>query len=94
MLEKIIKTYPDLKINALLRTPSSDFKARYPNVNIVVGDFDSFDVIEKAASEADIVIRKRLDPWSGIVPVTKQYHHRYRRHRPPRMRQGNSVRMF
>lgn len=57
VLEAIIK-YTGLHITALLRSPSSEFKSRYPQVNIVVGDFDAFDMIETASSEADIVIRE------------------------------------
>ena len=58
MLEKVIKVFPELQITALLRKALPEFKERYPKVKIVLGDFDSFNVIEKAASEADIVIRK------------------------------------
>ena len=60
VLEKLIKEFPELEITALLRKPVPEFKQRYPKVKIVLGDFDSFDVIEKAASEADIVIRELL----------------------------------
>ncbi|RFU28296.1 hypothetical protein B7463_g8034, partial [Scytalidium lignicola] len=56
VLEGIIKKYEDLEITALLRSPTPEFKRRYPKVQIVVGDFDSFDVIAKAANAADIVI--------------------------------------
>lgn len=58
VLEAIIKKYGELHVTALLRTPSSELKSRYPKVDIVVGDFDAFDVIEKASLAADIVIRK------------------------------------
>lgn len=58
VLEAIIQKYAELDITALLRTPSSEFRNRYSKVDIVVGDFDAFDVIEKASLAADIVIRK------------------------------------
>lgn len=58
VLEKIIETYPNLKITALLRSPSNEFKTHYPKVEIVLGDFDSYDIIELAASKANIVIRR------------------------------------
>ena len=58
MLEAVIRKYPELNITALCRSPSSEFKTRYPKVNIVVGDFDDFEVIEKSSSAADVVIRK------------------------------------
>ena len=56
----MIKEFPELQITTLLRKPIPEFKERYPKVSLVLGDFDSFDVIEKAASGADIVIRKSL----------------------------------
>ncbi|KAL7904431.1 hypothetical protein GGI35DRAFT_472376 [Trichoderma velutinum] len=56
VLNKIIATYPDLDITALLRTPTSAFAAKYPNVKVAKGSFDDFDVIEKAAQDADITI--------------------------------------
>jgi len=58
VLEATTKKFPALQVTALLRSPSAEFKSRYPNVKIVVGDFDAFEVIEKAAADADIVIRK------------------------------------
>jgi NAD(P)H-binding len=58
VLEGILKQYPDMPITALLRSPSAEFKTRYPNIEAVRGDFDAFDVIERAAAEADIVIRE------------------------------------
>lgn len=33
-------------------------KAKYPSVTLVYGDLSDSDVIEKAAAEADIVIRE------------------------------------
>jgi hypothetical protein len=50
--------FPDLQIIVLLRSPSVEFESRYPKIKIVVGDFNAFEVIRKAAYEADIVIRK------------------------------------
>jgi len=57
VLEAITKKFPAVQVIALLRSPSTEFKSRYPNVKIVVGDFDAFKVIEGAAADADIVIR-------------------------------------
>ncbi|KIN05165.1 hypothetical protein OIDMADRAFT_50987 [Oidiodendron maius Zn] len=56
VLEGVIRKYPKLCVTALLRNPSEEFKARYPDVKIEVGDFDAFEVIEKAASASDIVL--------------------------------------
>ncbi|KAL3424999.1 nucleoside-diphosphate-sugar epimerase [Phlyctema vagabunda] len=56
VLEKIVHTHPELEITALLRSPSDVFKTTYPKVKIQLGDFDAFEVIEKASYETDIVI--------------------------------------
>lgn len=58
VLESIPKTYPELEVTALLRSPSKKFATRYPKVKTVKGSFDDFEVIEKAAEDADIIIRK------------------------------------
>jgi len=56
-LESVVKAYPDLDITALLRTVTEEFSSRYPQIHVVQGDFDASEVIEKAASQADIVLR-------------------------------------
>jgi len=53
----LVKEHPDLQITALLRKSTTEFSERYPQVTVVQGDFDSTNVIEKAAAEADIIIR-------------------------------------
>jgi len=58
VLEGILKQFPEIRTTALLRSPSAEFKTRYSTVEIMLGDFDSFEIIKKAAAEADIVIRK------------------------------------
>jgi nucleoside-diphosphate-sugar epimerase len=58
VLEAISNEFPTLQITALLRFPSAEFTSRFTNIQVVTGDFDAFDVIEKAAGDADIVIRK------------------------------------
>ncbi|KAK2765947.1 hypothetical protein FQN54_007462 [Arachnomyces sp. PD_36] len=56
VLEAIVHKHPSLNITALLRNPPAEFKTRYPNVRIVVGDFDAAEIISKEAEDADIVI--------------------------------------
>ncbi|KAF2097818.1 NAD(P)-binding protein [Rhizodiscina lignyota] len=57
VLGEILKRHGQaLSITALLRSPSREYSEEYPTVNVVKGSFDDFDVISKAASEADIVI--------------------------------------
>jgi nucleoside-diphosphate-sugar epimerase len=62
VLNKIIETYPQVEISALLRAPSDEFVSRYPKVAIVKGTFDDSDIIANAAQNADIVIRKHETP--------------------------------
>jgi nucleoside-diphosphate-sugar epimerase len=58
VLESVLKTYPKLEVTALLRLPSKEFASRYPKVKAIKGSFDDFDIIEKAAEDTDIIIRK------------------------------------
>ncbi len=58
VLKGIIKTYPDLEITALLRSPTEEFAERYPTVKVVRGSFDDFEIVEKAAEDADVIVRK------------------------------------
>lgn len=57
VLEDVVKAYPALELTALLRSTPAEFTSRYPRIKVVKGDFDASDVIEKAAYEADIVLR-------------------------------------
>ena len=52
-----MKKHPEYDVTVLLRSVPNTFSERYPKVKIVKGDFDSFDIISKAASEADVVVR-------------------------------------
>ena len=61
-MNKLLEKHPQLEITALLRSPSSAFSAKYSSVEVAKGSFDDFGIIEKAAHEADIVIR-RLSPF-------------------------------
>jgi nucleoside-diphosphate-sugar epimerase len=58
----VVKTHPDYQVTALLRNVPADFSKRYPNVTIVKGDYDSTDIISKAASEAEVVVRTCSTP--------------------------------
>lgn len=67
VLESLIAKFPDLEITALLRSPSQEFKERYPKVKIVKGDFDAFGVISGAAQDADIVIRTKAPSLPNVI---------------------------
>lgn len=57
VFDTIVKAHPEYDVTVLLRNVPAEFEKRYPNVKIVTGDYDSFDIISDAASEADIVVR-------------------------------------
>jgi hypothetical protein len=59
-LDELVKRFPSLKVTALLRNANQEFTERYPHISIVKGTFDDSEIIEKAAEDADIVIRKYL----------------------------------
>jgi len=60
-LSAITQKFPALEVTALLRSPSIEFKNRYPRVKIVVGTFDDFNIIKKAALEAEIIMRENFE---------------------------------
>lgn len=62
------KKHPKWSYNALVRTKDKGSKvtAAYPNVNVVYGDLDSYDLIKEQAANADIVVRK----WSAYILET------------------------
>ncbi|KAF2278880.1 NAD(P)-binding protein [Westerdykella ornata] len=57
VLHTIVTSHPEYDVTVLLRNVPTSFSDRYPNVKIVRGDFDSFDTLAQAASEADVVVR-------------------------------------
>jgi hypothetical protein len=56
------KKHPDYEYTLLVRNEDKgkEVKARYPSVKLVYGSLDDSAVIEKAAAEADIVVRQYL----------------------------------
>jgi nucleoside-diphosphate-sugar epimerase len=65
VLQGIVEKFPSLNITALIRSQTAEFETRFPNVKAAIGDFDSFNVIEQAAEEADVVVRT----LSLITPI-------------------------
>lgn len=57
MLAGIVKRFPDLEVTVLVRAASEEFTSVFPKVKAAIGDFDSFDVIQNAVQNADIIIR-------------------------------------
>lgn len=69
------KKFPDFEYTLLVRNEerAKPVKARYPNAKFVYGDLNDAAIIEKAAAEADIVIRE-YQPTSSI-PTLNPIHH-------------------
>lgn len=70
-LHRITKLVPNAEITALARDvqKGKQVSSAYPDVHIVHGDLDDSHVIEKAASEADIVVRKSSALDSSLLQV-------------------------
>ena len=58
VLDMLVKQHPEYEITALLRNAPVNFATIYPNVEVVRGDYDGWEVIVHAASEAHVVVRK------------------------------------
>ncbi|WPH00457.1 NAD(P)-binding protein [Acrodontium crateriforme] len=56
VLDTLVKTHPEYNISVLLRHVPEDFVRRYPDVKIVMGDYDSGETISNAAVNANVVI--------------------------------------
>lgn len=56
------KKHPDYEYTLLVRNEErgKEVKVKYPNAKLVYGSLDDSIVIEKAAAEADIVVRQYL----------------------------------
>lgn len=54
----LVTAHPEYNITVLLRNPQPSFSEKYPNVKILKGDFDNFELLKDAASNADVVVRK------------------------------------
>lgn len=71
VLDLLITSYPKISINTLVRTSElgHELVARYPNVTTIVGDLNSYAVLESMSRDADIVISKLLstNPYSDVL---------------------------
>ena len=56
VLSNLVKTYPDLKITALVRNPSHVEPVRKLGVEVVKGSFGDIDLISKHARAADVTV--------------------------------------
>lgn len=56
VLDTIVTNHPEYDVHALLRNVPPTFQSRYPNVKVVKGDYDSFDILAEEASQANVVV--------------------------------------
>ncbi|USW55844.1 Putative NAD-dependent epimerase/dehydratase, NAD(P)-binding domain-containing protein [Septoria linicola] len=56
VLYTLAQTHPEWEITVLLRRPPPTFNELYPNVKVVLGDYDSGETLSSAAAQADIVV--------------------------------------
>jgi hypothetical protein len=64
-----VTAHPEYSITVLLRNPQPSFSEKYPNVKVLKGDFESFDLLKDAASKADIVVRTSFHTHSPMQPM-------------------------
>ncbi|KAK3110711.1 hypothetical protein LTR53_014719 [Teratosphaeriaceae sp. CCFEE 6253] len=62
VLDTLVQQHPEYDITVLLRSEPTKFRQRYPNVQIMRGDYDGGDVLSEQASKAEIVIRGSAAP--------------------------------
>ncbi|KAJ6597118.1 nucleoside-diphosphate-sugar epimerase [Mycena vulgaris] len=67
VLAAITAAHPEYAITAILRKVSQRYVDAYPRVKTIVGDYDSADVLAKAASESDIVIHAGDSDHKGAM---------------------------
>ncbi|KAJ7940403.1 nucleoside-diphosphate-sugar epimerase [Mycena leptocephala] len=67
VLAAITKAHPEYPITAILRKVSQSYVDAYPRVKTIVGDYDSAEILVKAASESDIVIHAGDSDHKGAM---------------------------
>ena len=62
MLSLLVKQVPQRAISVLVRddTKANDIKQAFSEVSILKGDLDAAETLIKAASEADVVLRRSI----------------------------------
>ncbi|KAL2055304.1 hypothetical protein ABVK25_004642 [Lepraria finkii] len=56
VLDTLVKYHPEYDITALLRKVPEGFSERYPNVKVVIGNFDNAQLISDTAAQNEIII--------------------------------------
>ncbi|KAF2835764.1 NAD(P)-binding protein [Patellaria atrata CBS 101060] len=56
VLNTLATKHPEYEIAALLRRLPEGFASRYPNIKVINGDYDSYDIIAEAAENSDVVV--------------------------------------
>lgn len=63
LLQDIVQRHPDVAVRVLVRAKdkATRLKAKYPSVQTVIGDLDSYKLLEEESKQADIVINTAPD---------------------------------
>ncbi|KAJ7772969.1 nucleoside-diphosphate-sugar epimerase [Mycena maculata] len=67
VLAAITTAHPEYSVTAILRKVSQRYVDEYPRVKIIIGDYDSAEILAKAASESDIVIHAGDSDHKGAM---------------------------
>ncbi|KAI8716794.1 hypothetical protein NCS52_00973800 [Fusarium sp. LHS14.1] len=67
VLNTLVTAHPEYDITVLLRKPSASFSVAYPGVKVLLGDFDSTELLKEAASKAEIVIHHGNSDYAPAV---------------------------
>ncbi|KXH40734.1 hypothetical protein CNYM01_05609 [Colletotrichum nymphaeae SA-01] len=71
---RLVQKHPEWNYSVLVRTEKQavDILAKYPDIEVVIGDLDNKDILVKAASTADIVLQlASADHLSGAVSLVE-----------------------
>ncbi|KAF2008089.1 NAD(P)-binding protein [Amniculicola lignicola CBS 123094] len=55
-LDTIATAHPEYEVTVMLRKTPETFTTRYPNIKVIKGDYDSFDILADAAEKVDVVV--------------------------------------
>lgn len=67
VLNTLVTAHPEYDITVLLRKPIASFSDAYPGVKVLLGDFDSTELLKEAASNAEIVIHHGNSDYAPAV---------------------------
>ncbi|KAF2204247.1 NAD(P)-binding protein [Delitschia confertaspora ATCC 74209] len=67
VLDTLFHQRPDYHITVLLRKIPDGFQEKYPNVEIVIGDYDDSDLVSATAAQANIVVHGGNSKHEAVI---------------------------